>query len=548
MTLLRVMAVALPAIVGATLTAAAADNTPTLRGLVFVPDDGSFKRNGIALPAGAAVDLTRVTILDRDAFRADMRALIGKPLAIATLSEIVPLATKVFEAAGRPLVNITIPEQDIGSGIVQVVVGEYRVGKVTIEGANHFSPELYKRAIGAVPNETIDMPTMSVGLRQLNTSDYRSVEVGLQPGGQSGTVDVTLRATERRPVTVSLGYDNAGSTGTGRNQWTAGVGVANTVGTLDDTLSYQFLSSDFVNRRPSLLSHSLSYALTVPRVGIFSLSGNYSTTRPLVDSFLTSLGQSTQVGARFTREVFGTEDTSFLVRAGFDYKSTNNDLAFGGQTIANSVGRIGQFELAAILGAGDRWGRTDGSVSGIVSPGRLFGGNDDASFSRLSPTARARYAYVRAEATRSTNLPASFVWWTKATAQFAGQGLLASEQLNGGGVASARGYPTSTVRGDGGLMVSNELRFPGFGLTGLAGRDLMDRFQPYLFLDYAAVSAHRAAGTRSEDGTLTSFGPGVRIIVDRYVSLGLDTGVQLRTAGGQRYPGQFLDVSLTVRY
>jgi hemolysin activation/secretion protein len=115
-------------------------------------------------------------------------------------------------------------------------------------------------------------------------------------------------------------------------------------------------------------------------------------------------------------------------------------------------------------------------------------------------------------------------------------------------MTTVRGYPASSVRGDAGIMLSNELRFSADGVGRFLGHDFGDRFQPYLFIDYAAVSARQAAGLPASDGTLTSFGPGVRIELDRYATLEFDLGGQLRVGGDRRYPGQFFNVSINLRY
>ena len=159
-----------------------------LKGLVFVPGAGAFVANGVSAPAGP-VDTSRVALLDRPDFAEQMRSLIGQKLTLATLNQIVPLATQVFVAAGHPAVNITIPEQDVTSGIVQVVVTEFTVGQIVVEGADHFPPDMFRSATGLKPGQTVDMAGVQAGLAQINTSDYRFAEVALRPGTAAGTVD-----------------------------------------------------------------------------------------------------------------------------------------------------------------------------------------------------------------------------------------------------------------------------------------------------------------------------------------------------------------------
>jgi hemolysin activation/secretion protein len=518
-----------------------------LKGLIFVPSAATFVANGVAASADT-VDLSRIALLDRPDFADRMRSLIGQQLTLATLNQIVPLATEVFKAAGRPAVDIAIPEQDVTSGVVQVVVTEFTAGNILVEGATYFPSGLYRAAIGLRPGQIVDMGRVQAGLKQVNTSDYRSAEVALRPGADPGTVDVVVNARDRLPITVSAGYNNTGAPSTGRNQWSLGIGAANTVGYLDDVLGYQYLTTDFANQAPAMIAHSATYALNLPSAGQFSMLGSYSISRPPVDNFVSSHGTSVQLSPRFSREIVSGGEFHVSLRGGYDFKSTNNNLAFGGTTIAQTAANTSQFELAALLGKSDKLGRTDGSLSIVVSPGGMIHGNDDASFRGLSAAARARYAYLRLDATRTTNLSSQLTLWTHAVGQVASNGLLPGEQLNAGGFATVRGYKASTVRGDAGLMLSNELRWAAGGVGALLGHDIGDRFQPFVFVDYAEVRARRADGQPTPDGTLTSFGPGVRVNVDRYLQLTLDAGAQVRVAGGRHYPAQFFDISIGVQY
>jgi hemolysin activation/secretion protein len=520
---------------------------PILRGLVFVSGAVALAAKAFT-PSGDPVDVSRVERLNQPGFMAQMRTLIGQPLTLATLNDIASITATAFEQDGHPAVQVTIPEQDVTSGIVQVVIVEFRIGQVTVEGATHYRPGLYKAAIGMQPGKIIDTARIQAGLRQINANEYRSAEVALRPGTDPETVDVLVRARDQWPVTVSLGYNNAGAQTTGRNQWTFAAGLANTFGNLDDVVAYQLLSSDFIGLAPSLLSHSVTYALAIPGGGQFSMLANYSLARPLVEASQSSHGKSVQLSPRYTGEIFASGDLEFSLRGGYDFKSSNNDLMFGGTAIAQSASDISQFEVAGLMVQADARGRTEASLSAFVSPGRMFAGNDDTSFRGLSPAARAQYVYVRLDATRITELPHDLSWWTHATVQLASNGLLPSEQAVAGGMTTVRGYPADTVRGDAGIMLSNELRFSPASISRLIGLDIGDRIQPFAFLDYAGVKARQTTGYAATDGTLASFGPGVRIDLDRNVSLVLDMGGQMRVESGRHYPGQFFDVAVSLRY
>jgi hemolysin activation/secretion protein len=277
-----------------------------------------------------------------------------------------------------------------------------------------------------------------------------------------------------------------------------------------------------------------------------SLLAKDTRTRGQTDATAFGHGENVQVSPRFTSDIAQATDWQISLQGGYDYKSSNNNFLYGGSLVTQGASRISQFEAAVIAAQTDGWGRTDASLSGFASPGGMLPGNADINFRSLSSAARANYLYGRLEVTRQGNLPSGLTLWTHGVGQLASHGLLPTEQLNAGGVTSVRGYPTSTLRGDAGVMLSAELRLAPAGLGDTLGTGLGEKLSPFLFVDYAAVKARGDLG--AEDGNLASFGPGLRITLDQPAELVLDGGHQVRMNGGHHYPGQFFDLSVAVRY
>ena len=109
-----------------------------------------------------------------------------------------------------------------------------------------------------------------------------------------------------------------------------------------------------------------------------------------------------------------------------------------------------------------------------------------------------------------------------------------------------RGYPTYTIRGEASFEFSNEIRLPAVGLAPVLKLPMSDRFEPFLFLDYATLSAHGSEAPYA--GILTSAGPGVRLTIDGRADLVVDAGAQIRTGGGHTYPAQFFDAAVVLHY
>lgn len=520
--------------------AAAPVAVPVLRALVFLNDPAQVQRDGWPHPE-TGLNVSRVPYLNDPDFLAAVRPLLGKPVNLAALNAMTPQVVRAFTARHHPAVQLAIPEQDIGSGVVQVLVTEFHVGQVRVEG-NEWSPDaLILRGFSLRAGDPIDDTVLAEDVRHLNRNQFRSVQSILRPGEAPGSTDIVLATTDRLPMAVTAGYNNNGVPSTGRDQWSAGISAGNVLGSLDDVLGYQLTSSNFLRQRPLLLTHTGSYALDMPGIGSFSLTGVYSTTRPPEGTGLTDLGQTGQLSLRYNRDLpdFGALQSTLV--GGYDYKTTNTNIAFGGSTISTQFSDVSQFVLGAQASRADGWGQSDGSITVFLSPGEMTPNNNSNAFAATAPGAQARYAYARLDLSRTTQLPAGLRWWTHMTAQVSSGNLLSSEELTIGGADTVRGYPTATARGDEGVVLNNELRLGPWPIWRVA-------IEPHLFWDYAHVIAAHPEPLQAVGGTLSSIGPGARINLDRYVNLALDAGAQIRIDGKQSHPGQFAHIGLNLGY
>jgi len=513
---------------------------PALKSLVFLSSAEKIHKDGLNESAGP-VDVDDVPILQDAAFAEKVSALIGKPVSLEGLGTLQPLVSETFAAHHRPAVRMTIPEQTVDSGIVQVLVTEFRIGQVKVEG-NEFTPaERLIEQFGVKPEDPVDDQVFSEGLGKLNHSPTRQVNVALRPSEVAGHTDVVLLTTEQSPTSVTAGYNNEGVPSTGRNQWTTGITLGQLLGTLDDTIGYQFLTTDFDGRRPAMLSHTLAISRELEGLGTIAINLLLSNTASPPGSEVLSHGETKNAGIRLTRDLaaLGTIRPSVVV--GFDYKNSNNNLAFGGTTISSTFSDVDQFVVGLSASRPDDWGRTDVSLTGYLAPGGLTSGNNDASIGASSPGARARYMYAKVDASRTTHLPFDLDFWAHLNWQQSTANLPGSEQLSLGGVSTVRGYPTALLRGDNGAVFNAELRATGLSLW-------MVDVAPHVFFDHGVVSAVHDLHQAGVGGSLSSAGIGATFGFEHYASLTLDFGLQMRVNGGERRPGQFGQFSVTLTY
>jgi hemolysin activation/secretion protein len=528
------------------LPASTAPILPALRGVVFLADQSSLRLGGIppsAVPRG--ISASGLPLLQNPVFFARIAPLLGKPVSFASLAAVQRLAQLWYIDHGHPFVDVTLPPQNIDSGVVQVVVTEYRVGAVTVAGEKWFFGPLLKRESGLQPGGSLTLNGLRMDLSVLNRNPFRTVNLVFQPGAATGTADVELRTQDRIPVHVYTTFDNQGVASLGRDEWGVGGTWGNVFG-LDQLLSYQFTRSD-LNR---YAAHSLSWTIPLPWLDQILVFGAYATERPDIGPYFDETGHSGQASIRYVHDFpdFDSFSVHFSedVQLGYDYKVTNNNLEFGGVSVFRSQAAIEQFPLIADLSDSDRFGQTEISNAFVISPGGLSGNNSSPAFAALEPGAKANYVYDNFSLTHTSFLPAGFSLESRVFGQLANADLLYSEQLGLGGANAVRGYVTDTALGSNGVLVSQEIRAPAFSLGGRWR--LPDAEQLGAFWDYGHVAQVTPVPDAVNHADLASAGIDLHAGLGRYVSLSFDIGWQLRAPPGTPKRGAFTDLSVLVGY
>ena len=261
------------------------------------------------------------------------------------------------------------------------------------------------------------------------------------------------------------------------------------------------------------------------------------------------MGESWHASLRYRHELPALDWANHSVTAGFDYKSSNNDLSFGGTQVFASKTEVDQFLLGYDLTLADDWGQTSFNNTLYLSPGGMSGDNTDSAFVAAGQVdVDARYVYDAATVTRVTRLPMDASWVARLKAQLADGNLPASERLGAGGTDSVRGYEERAVNRSQGLLLSNELRSPSFRLLGHAVNGVGDQAQLVAFWDYAWLVGHDRVSGVSKQASIQGAGVGARYVLDRHLSVRFDMGWQLRRLPGKSERGARGAIAVTLSY
>lgn len=528
-----------------------------LQGLKLTDSVTKLERNGAS---GQGVMIDGLPLIDAPEMREKLGSFLGKRLTFGGLDAITQLIVAWYRDHDHPFVDVAFPEQDIGNGVVQGVVTEFRVGAVRVQGNEWFSSALLADQLRVAAGDMIDAKRLEEDVAWIIQNPFRTVNILAERGEAPATTDLVLETSDRFPVRLYGGYDNTGTPVLGHDRWNLGINWGNAFWR-DQQLSYQFTSSnDFWHRResipgrpsnPSFVAHAVSYVAPLPwrdKIGIF---GSYSEAVPRLGPDLGLTGTSGQASFRYIVSLPGSRDLTHQLQLGYDFKTSNNNLEFGGLLVTNVTTEIDQFPLIYDLSVTDAFGQTALQNTFVYSPGNFTAGNKDAAFQAQSgsPFAKAKYIYDTIRLTRTTRLPQDASWVMRVIGQGSDRDLLPSEQLGAGGFDSVRGYDERAANGSLGLLITEELRSPPFRPARLlTGAEIGEQAQLLAFWDYGSVREKQIVPGARSSVELASVGLGLRYSIARYFDFRLDYGWQLRKLPGASGRSQLGHLSVAASY
>jgi hemolysin activation/secretion protein len=559
---------------------------PDLKGIVLIDSLARLQKNGVA---SSGVMAEGLPMLDDSAIRDQLAAFIGKPVTQSTLSNINQAIIVWYRDKHYPFVDVAAPAgQDVTNGVIQIVVTESRAGKVTARGNRWFSSDFLIGQVRLAPGERVNILDLEEDKNWINQNPFRLVNIVANRSDTPGVTDFVVDTVQEKfPVRVFAGYANDGTPILGHDRWTLGLNWGNALWA-DWQFNYQFTSSDdfwhsrekFVGKpdNPSFTGHTASLEIPLPWRDKLKLYGYYLQVQPLFGASLLGVnGTDASAGLRYVTRLPSTRKFDEHLEFGFEYKSSNNNLAFGGFPIIPQTAtgqfipeaqttEIGQFLIEYDATERDNYGQTDFTNTLVYSPGGIFSHSKDLYYQLQTNTpATASYIYDHIVLSRILGLPrdselANQLGWfggssliTKLVAQIADENLLPSEQLGLGGSESVRGYDERAVNGDEGILFSEEYRTPSFSLAKLFnGRESLwnDTTQLGVFFDYGDTFNVHKVGSGPASAQLESMGLGLHTLAgpDTNFRLDLNYGWQLRNVPGANARSQFGHISIIVAY
>ena len=482
----------------------------------------------------AGVVAENVEGADVAALRARLAPFVGRPLSRKLIAEVQAAVAAVYRDAGRPFVSVTLPPQEVSTGVLQVRVIVFKVGSIKVTGA---PPDSYLgHRIRVVPGEEIDARRLETDLDWANRNPFRQVEAVFGPGKDLGTTDLDIKVTERRPWQAFGGYSNSGTTLSDRNRYFVGLSAA-PIG--DVVASYQATGSgDFWFNNGRLFNDPdsaqyMSHAgrLTVPlaaRTSLEVVADHVVTNERPVDAFLTTT--KTSEASAIIRTAL-----SDLLRPAFGDLLGGVELKHQHQTRYVDDFLLGQASAAVaqwVVGWNGRWPDAFGNNSLDIrvksNPGGILPDNtgdawDNFSNGRVSDV---RMTFATVEYARVTPLPMSWSLKSELSVLAAARPLPDTERVGLGGMQGVRGYVIEDGVVDRAAILRNSLYLPPVAMPA----SLPGAISPFLLAD---IGWGRDIHWRHET-TLSSVGAGLDYSAGANASFSLSAATALRD--GQHSP------------
>ena len=508
-----------------------------LLGLIFLDNEADLVESPGDQP-GVAIRVNQPSsVAKTKEFREVCESYLGGPVSQLRLNELIRELILIYRKYDRPVVDFSVPVQDITEGTIQILVREGKIGRARVQGARYFDNQVLEDQLLLKSGQSISEKQLNEEVRWLYRNPFRAIDLKLTPGEKPGETDVIFNVQDERPVRAYAGYEDTGNQALGLERTFYGINWYNAL-CKDDYLGYQYtVSSDF----NSLEAHSAFYTKALHNRDILSTYASYAEfNAPLAE--LNSRGRTWQVLNRWYRELLVTDSLEKSLTAGFDLKETNNNLDQGGLSVFNSNAQIFQLMLGYVERRECSNGRFAAGIEGFFSPGDWLSTNDTSAFQDVRAFSTADYAYARAWAERTMGLPKNFELSARFTGQLSEGNLLPTEQLGLGGYNSIRGYDLFSGAGDSGYFLNLELWAPSTQLWGGQLRSLS-------FVDGGQVFSHSLLADEASSIDMQGAGVGFRYDIDPQFSVRCDYAWQLsKLPAESQQPSSRIHLGVLISY
>ncbi|WP_431481859.1 ShlB/FhaC/HecB family hemolysin secretion/activation protein [Pseudomonas thivervalensis] len=387
-----------------------------------------------------------------------LKPFLNQCLGVPQLNQLLKVITDYYLEKGLVTSRAYLPQQDLSSGHLQVLVVEGRLEGLKGAENSKLSDRELAMAFPGKTGELLNLREMEQMVDQLNRLPSNRAQMELTPGQNIGGSEVRVNNTAQKPWRAGLSRHNDGQKSTGEQQWGASLDWDSPLGLADQLAlrgGHDAVSDHQKTSRNGMLYYNLPF-------GWWNLSYTYSQSeyRALgqANGFnFKQSGDSQNHQVRLERVVHRDAVSKTSLNTGISYLRTNNFIE--DSKLAESSNRISEAQF------GINHGRRVGNAFVNLDLGLQQGiGALDAQGDHEPDPGVPDARYRKYTATLSYLQPfmlggESFSFSSLMTGQRSEDVLFSPQRMSLGGLSSIRGYKDQTLSGDSGGYWRNDLRW-----------------------------------------------------------------------------------------
>lgn len=503
--------------------------------------DAALPMPKISAPAMAKREIRQLQIEGaermRPAFRAQLRKdFEGRMLGIEDVEQLLTQITRHYVSRGYVTSRAYIPDQDLATGTLRVLVVEGRVEQLQQAGIS-------RNVFPVTPGELLNLRDLEQGIDNLNRLPSRQATLDLLPGTAAGDTVVGVREVRSRPWRLNVSADNTGSDGTGKEQTSVTLGVDDLTGFGEAwSLSHRRAVPYHSGRQAS---ESTMASVSVPwGYQSFTLGGSRSSYALLFAApsglDLPFDGDSQSLYLRTDRVLLRGQTSRIGIYGTLTWKSSRNYL------MSSLIGVSSRDTVVADLGANYSRPLAGGFLSLDTSYSRglpIFGAAEDPSglpdFAPRSEFWALKLNANWSRAFRVRELPFGFS--SSLSGQLARDVVYGADQLTIGGIYAVRGFDRTNLAGDKGFTWRNDLSL-NLPLAKDKAGNARATLRPYVGVDHGRAwsNIRNLPGFSAPAGSLTGGAVGTALAAGRYnadvfYARSLDRAVGMPRESGRLY-------------
>ncbi|WP_281647224.1 ShlB/FhaC/HecB family hemolysin secretion/activation protein [Parendozoicomonas sp. Alg238-R29] len=478
------------------------------------------------------VDLVGVTLFSRHELEALKSIALGPSVCLADIERLAQTIDRFYLENGY-LARTVIPEQDVVSGKIQLVVTESRLGKIDLttppEGVRFNLDKAYDVATSGQPDSgLLNIHELQDSMRSLSGTPGVSASAQLVPSLTVEGTDVVIRLEDTDLVSSTVLADNHGSRFVGQERLLGFMVLDGPFG-----LGYQFTGTAVKTEGSQTLA--LSGSLPVSHRGArFNASLSYLDYH-LIDVETAGDGEALSGTVQLSLPNLLSKplnSTDSLILSQSHLKDRVAGIESANKIVTAITARTQGFWYE-----GDTGGLYSYSASATVGDVDLSGNRGSLAQDTQTAKTNGRFLRVNGQFTYKRPVNDLFQLTLAARAQHSFDNLDSSQKMSLGGVRGIRAYPTGEASGDSAVLIRTELRRPLN--PELSGFTFLDA--GWLRLNSTPWAGWNTGSSVKNEYTLHGLGVGVDWLPTSQIKVGAMVSYQLGNNPGKDSHGNDSD-------